>query len=672
MPRSNRSSPTTSDHGAEVVRDAGGNAWLAAALGTVRQAGFDGPLAAAVAAAPTGVVITDPNLPDNPIIFCNPGFTAITGYEPEEILGRNCRFLQGTGSEPEALMAIRRALAAGEPITINLTNRRRDGRRFSNELRLAPVRDAEGRLTAFVGVQNDISPTVRAAAATERARAVSERASREKTDFLTFVSHEIRTPLAGLIGSLSLLRDTVLNAEQSAYSETATAAGDMLLSRVNELLDISLIESGRLSLAQEPFALADALRGTMELIAPAVEEKGLALSVTIDSGLPARVVGDADRLGQVILNLAENAVSFTERGSILIHVTSLPDARIGIAVTDTGSGMPAAQRQALVAGKGPFALPGGQGVGIGLTTCHRLVKLMGGRLAIDSKPGKGSTFFFDIPLVPVADSGKPPRKVTLAPAVPVAGVRGRILLAEEGAVNQLVAAAILRREGYQVETVHDGAEALAAARVSEFDLLLVDFALPGMDGLTLTRRVRALPGERGRVPIVALTAFAMPADVAAALAAGMDAHLAKPLERRALLAAVEAVLLTPPLRARARPPATEPGAPAVLVDRVTLAELRQAIGPGRLPKLLTLFAEETRGRVALLPDVPSERAVREVSALRDAASTFGTVALRDAATALLAVLTAGDDAAAAPLMAALPALAERSIAALPSPLLRMV
>jgi PAS domain S-box-containing protein len=672
MPRSNRSSPTTTDHRAEVVRDASGNAWLASALGTVRQAGFDGPLAAAVAAAPTGVVITDSNRPDNPLIFCNPGFTAITGYQPEEILGRNCRFLQGQGTEPEALMAIRRALAAGEPITITLTNRRRDGRRFSNELRLAPVRDAEGHLTAFVGVQHDVSPAVRAAAATERARAVSERASREKTDFLTFVSHEIRTPLAGLIGSLSLLLDTALNAEQTAYAETAAAAGQSLLSRVNELLDISLIESGRLALAAEPFALADALRGTMELIAPAAEEKGLALSVTIDSHLPARVVGDAGRLGQVILNLAENAVKFTERGTILIHLTSLPEGRIGVAVSDTGVGMPAAQRQALVAGKGPVAKPGGLGVGIGLTTCHRLVKLMGGRLAIDSKPGKGSTFFFDIPLVPVPDSGRPPPKVTLAPAPPAAAVRGRILLAEDGAVNQLVAAAILRREGYRVETVRDGIEALAAARVSEFDLVLLDLALQGMDGLTVARRIRALSGRHGRVPIMALTAFAMPADIQAALDAGMDGHLAKPLDRRALLAAVDGVLRTPPFRPPARLQVPEPGTPPVLVDRATLAELREAIGPGRLPRLVALFAEETRGRIALLEEAETARALREASALRDTAATFGAVALRDAATVLHTALSVGDDAAVRLVLAELPALAERSIAALPSLLPRSV
>lgn len=672
MRPSNPSSPTTTDTTASVVRDAGGNAWLASAIDAVARAGFDGPLAAAVAAAPTGVVITDPHQRDNPIIFCNPGFTRITGYAPEDILGRNCRFLQGRSTEAAAMMAIRRAVAAATPLTVTITNYRKGGRRFSNELRLAPVFDADGGLRAFVGVQHDVTPTIRAAAATERARRAADRASQEKTDFLAFVSHEIRTPLAGLMGSLSLILDTPLNAEQRAYAETALSAGHSLMSTVNELLDISLIEAGRLSLAAAPFALADVLRQVLDLTGPAAAEKGLALSVTLDQHLPARVVGDARRLSQVLLNLAENAVKYTVRGSVRIHLSALPDGRIGVAVADTGQGIPPERRVAMLAGRGPVPRAGGNGVGIGLSICQRLVGLMGGRIALDSAPGKGSTFFFDIPLVPVPDSGTPPARIEprTERGAPEGAVRGRILLAEDGAVNQLVAAAILRRAGYAVETARDGADALAAARSGEFDLVLADLGLPVLDGLALARRIRALPGRHGRVPILALTAFAMPGDVAAALEAGMDGHLAKPLDRTALLEAVHAVLHSPPLRTPARGPVPEPGAASVLLDRATLAELRDAIGPGRLPRLVQLFAEEARGRVRRLDSEAPERLKREARALRDAAATFGTVALRDAAEALLAAQAMGDEAAVALILAELPALAERSIAALPSPPVR--
>ena len=657
----------------DMVRDAGGNAYLRHALGTAAAAGFEGALALAIASAPTGVVITDPNLPDCPIVFTNPAFMKITGYPAEEILGRNCRFLQGPGTDSAATHLLRRAIADGRPITVELINYRRDRKRFINELRCSPVFDPMGKLVAFVGIQHDVTARVRAEREAHRARAAAERTNREKSDFLAFMSHEIRTPLHGVMGTLSLLLDTNLDAEQRAYAETSRRCGQSLLATVNELLDLSRIEAGKLKIGAEAFNLGDPVKEVLDLVAPAAAEKGLTLSASLDHHLPARAIGDAQRLQQVLLNLVDNAVKFTSRGSVEIRMAALPDGRLGVAVTDTGIGIPPKLRARLfsrfVQAEGPPLRQSG-GSGLGLAICKRLVSLMGGQIAVDSTPGKGSTFFFDLPLVPVNASGAPPSRLTPAPdailpAVPLAN--GRILLAEDGRVNQLVAAAILRKAGYTVDLARDGAEAVAAAESSEYDLVLMDVRLPVMDGLAATRQIRHLAGIHGRVPIIAMTASAMPGDAEACIEAGMDGYLAKPLDRAQMLAAVEDVLNARPRRPRAAIPVPEPGSVAPLLDRETLEELRSAVGPGRLPRLIQVFMEESRARLARIIAARDALHIEdEAHTLKAAAGTFGAVALRDAAAALEMACRKGDAQARLAILGTLPGLVDRTMNSFPT------
>jgi len=657
----------------DVVHDVGGNAYLRHALGIASAAGFEGALALAIASAPTGVVITDPNLPDCPIVFTNPAFLRITGYPAEEVLGRNCRFLQGPGSDPAVTHLLRRAIAEGRPVTVELINYRRDRKRFINELRCSPVFDPAGKLVAFVGIQHDVTARVRAEREAARARAAAERANREKSDFLAFMSHEIRTPLHGVMGTLSLLLDTHLDAEQRAYAETSRRCGQSLLATVNELLDLSRIEAGKLKIGAEPFNLDDPVRDVLDLVAPAAAEKGLTISASLDHQLPARAIGDVQRLQQVLLNLVDNAVKFTSRGSVEIRMAALPDGRLGVAVTDTGIGIPPKLRARLftrfVQAEGPPLRQQG-GSGLGLSICRRLISLMGGQIAVDSTPGKGSTFFFDLPLVPVPASGAPPSRLTPAPdailpAVPLAN--GRILVAEDGRVNQLVAAAILRKAGYTVDLARDGAEAVAAAQSAEYDIVLMDVRLPVMDGLAATQAIRQLPGIHGRVPIIAMTASAMPGDAEACIAAGMDGYLAKPLDRAQMLTAVEEVLNARPRRPRAAIPMPEPGSVAPLLDRETLEELRSAVGPGRLPRLIQVFIEESRARLArIIAARDAQHIEDEAHTLKAAAGTFGAVALRDAAAALETACRKGDAKARLALMGNLPGLMDRTLSSFPA------
>ncbi len=651
MSRSKPSSPTTSS-----------------AAGP-SPAPFRDALAAAVAAAPTGIVVSDPNQADCPIVYANPAFFRLTGYRPDEVIGRNCRFLQGPGTDPADVEAIRRAIAARRPLDIEITNYRRDGTRFVNELHISPVFGPDGALRHFLGIQHDVTARERLARANQRARRAAERASTGKSDLLAFMSHEIRTPMTGVMGTVSLLLDTTLDAEQRAYAETARRCGETLLSTVNEMLDLSRMEAGRLALEAIPFALAAPVTEVLDLLGPAAAGKGLSLSAAIAPSLPARVVGDPQRLRQVLLNLADNAVKFTSAGAVTLRVEpAAQEGRIRFLVADTGVGIPPSVQRGLFRRFAQGATDTARrfgGSGLGLTIVKQLVALMGGRIRLDSAPGRGTVFSFDLALAPVAESGRPPATLLPAatPARPADGARGRILLAEDGEANQLVAAAILRKAGYAVDLARDGEEAVAAARTGTHDLVLMDLRMPRMDGFAATAAIRALPGAAGRVPILAMTAAARPGVRQACLDAGMDGHLAKPMDRAALLGAVAQALQSRPRHARASAAREDPA----LLDHATLDELRGAVGPGRLPRLIGVFAEETRARLARLAASEDLRALEEEAhGLKSAAGTFGASALREAAAALEAACLAGNRDVALAVRDGLPALVARSLAAYPA------
>jgi PAS domain S-box-containing protein len=632
---------------------------------------LQGVLSAAVLATPTGIVICDPNLPDCPIIYANPAFYRITGYAEEEVIGHNCRFLQGPGTNPRHIKALREAIENGKAIDVEIVNHRKDGSRFVNELHLSPIFGDDGEVRYIFGIQHDVSAREQFARDAERARRAAERANAEKSDFLAFMSHEIRTPMNGVMGTISLLLDTTLDAEQHAYAETARRCGELLLATVNEMLDLSRIEAGHLAIEEEAFDLAAPVAEVLDLLAPAVAEKGIRLSASIDPLLPARVIGDARRLRQVLLNLADNAVKFTAVGGVGIRVERAEaNGQVRFAVADTGIGMPP-EVQARLFGRfaqgGPETARRYGGSGLGLMICKRLVGLMGGRIVLASTPGKGSTFSFEIPLRPIAESGRPPSTLLPRPALakPLPGARGRILIAEDGEANQLVAAAILRKAGYAVDLARDGEEALGAARTAAYDLVLMDVRMPRMDGLAATAAIRGLEGPAGRVPIIAMTAAAMPNEVARCLEAGMDGHVAKPMDLTALLAAVSDILENRPRRSRAAVEEPNPAGPT-LIDHTTLQELRAAVGPGRLPRLIGVFADETRARVARLTSTDDVSLIEEEAhGLKSAAGTFGAAALRSIAASLEEACVARDMVKISELRNGLPNLVEKSLAAFP-------
>jgi signal transduction histidine kinase/ActR/RegA family two-component response regulator len=418
-----------------------------------------------------------------------------------------------------------------------------------------------GRLEALVDER-----TVALRAALERAEA----ATRAKSEFLATMSHEIRTPLNGVVGMIELLRGTRLDGEQRGYVETLLQSADTLFAIINDVLDFSRIEAGRLELERRPFSPLRLAQDVLALLRPQAEHKGLALMLWAGP-LPERALGDPTRLQQVWLNLLSNAIKFTERGEVRLEVRAEPldDGRWRLhgAVTDTGIGIGAAQLERLFEAftqvDSSMARRFG-GSGLGLAISSRLLELMDGTIRVDSRPGEGSRFGFDLRLEPArpepdapwdapggalgaadgAADGVAGATTDVAPGAdgssPAPSLSGlRVLLAEDNPVNQTLALATLAKMGVRATLARDGAEAVEAVRASTWDVVLMDMQMPGVDGLEATRRIRAAGDALAQPWIVALTANAFERDRQACLEAGMDDFVAKPFRQQTLRRALE-------------------------------------------------------------------------------------------------------------------------------------
>ncbi|WP_207455880.1 PAS-domain containing protein [Azospirillum sp. SYSU D00513] len=758
----------------------------------------------------------------------NGAAAAMLGLAPEEMIGRSLLALVA----PEDHGILRERFVAQAETPFELGAFRADGTRITvqGESRYVQYRGRRMSMVSF----RDITAQRRDEAQLRLAKEQAEQANQAKSEFLRMISHEIRTPMNGVLGMLELLMDEersgALRENQRSYARTARESAEALLSILNDILDLSQMEAGKLSVEKRRFNLVEVVEGVVALQAARAAAKRVELAVCVGAGVPEHVRGDDGRLRQVLLNLVGNAVKFTEEGGVAVTVAldGEGDApRLRFEVADTGVGIPDSARERLFtefAQVHPHLSRRHGGAGLGLAISKRLVELMGGGIGCESEPGRGSRFWFVLPLAweraapapdhapahaaqpgplagrrllllepnavgreltarqlrswgaavtaldgldpglpghPPPDQGglgggvpsfdaavigggsraaasalarrlraagagriiwlaapgeavvtpppgvdgalpKPARRnrllaaLTAPPADPWTGAvvrgpdlegsvpqtpvleplgsvagEGRILLVEDSRTNQMVAAGLLRAAGHRVEIAENGLEALRMVQAHPhphpFDLVLMDLAMPEMDGLTATRALRALPAPMGTVPVIAMTADVMEADRERCLAAGMNDHIAKPLDRARLLATI-ARWLAPagPMAAPPSSPITD-GSPGpaghAAVDGSVLERLGQDLDPGLLADIVRQFMEETLTRAVRIAarDITPAELAREAHSLKSTAATFGALPLSEAASALEQACRRGAEAEADRLRRAIPRLVEEAV-----------
>jgi PAS domain S-box-containing protein len=487
------------------------------------------------------VLMTDP---DRRIVEANDASLAGFGFNREQVIGRQTPELGVWATAEEYARFIEFSKSSHWSEGFETVLRRSDGSVFQAKIN-SNTFALNGR-TYLLFLIEDFTERQRIQAELLQAKEAAESANRAKSDFLATMSHEIRTPLNGVFGFVNLLLDTPLNDEQKEFVNIVRRSGDSLLGIINDILDFSKIEAGKLVLESAPYSLRAVCEDVAALMKPKAAEKDLALTLEYAADTPSELLGDSVRVRQILLNLTGNALKFTTKGGAHIDVRLAHTGELKISVTDSGDGISPEIQQTLFerftqADSSTTRRYGG--TGLGLAICKRLTELMGAKFGVTSELGVGSTFWFtqSVRAFPVAKStaaghaGVPARVKSTAGAAKSASV----LLADDNAVNRMLARRLLEKIGCSVDTVNDGAEAIARLKDTSYDLIFMDCHMPEMDGFEATRIIRQSQAGARRVPVIALTASVTARDREQCLAAGMDDFLGKPLVTQQLRAAIE-------------------------------------------------------------------------------------------------------------------------------------
>jgi len=519
--------------------------------------------------SPVGIFQADAN---GRCTFVNEQWSRISGYPKTAALGLGWVRTLEPDARRAALRGFRETARTGKDFATEFRFRSASGQNNWVLVRAAAERDSKDNYSGMVGALTDITELKRAEAALRKAMAEAEAATHAKAVFLANMSHEIRTPLAGVIGTTRLLAQSQLDEAQQRLAEMAVYSGQALLDVVNDILDFSKIEAGQLSLRKAPFALRQVLGSVAGPCALLAQERGLNLVQQVAPNVPDALVGDESRLGQVLRNLLNNALKFTEHGVITLAVQlesrTENQARLLFSVSDTGIGIDPGYLPSIFnsfsQGDSSYGKQHG-GTGLGLAICKSLLEQMGGGIQVFSTLGKGSTFTADAVFALASQADKAP--LTAQPAAKPLPAQvsaaqalspppARVLLADDNAIGRVLMEHVLKAAGHEVVSVGDGNAVLRALRESSFDLVLMDVQMPLMDGLAATRHIRqGQAGERSKgIAIVALTAYVSSEDRQNFLDAGMDDSVAKPAEEAPLFAAMKHAMGVAQDRAKQNPP----------------------------------------------------------------------------------------------------------------------
>ncbi len=485
--------------------------------------------------------------------FVNPAFTRTSGFSAEEVIGKNAFSFHADLHENDFLTNIQATLSAGNPWQGEMRNRKKDGTVFWEYATISPIKNESGQLSGYVAIKEDISQRKEAEQQLVKMQKEAQAANRAKSLFLANMSHDIRTPMNGIIGMVRLALETELTRKQEQYLRHIQTSADGLLGLLNDILDFSRIEAGQLTLEQHDFKLPAMLDNILSMMTFAAQEKGIELILqNNDPDLPVHVRGDELRLRQILINLVGNSIKFVEQGHVIVGVESPDRQEKGITlhfmVEDTGIGIPEHLQEKIFSSfnqaDSSITRKFG-GTGLGLAISKQLVKMMGGRIWLESEVDKGTTFHFTVTL----DRGRSPKVRAAETEQALQMSQMKILLVDDNVLNRKIARHILDKDRHRVVMADNGMEALEHLLTDEFDLILMDIQMPIMDGLTACMIIRTgengedlkqfdLPPElaeklcrclRGRyTPIVAMTANAMDDDRRKCMAAGMDDYLTKP------------------------------------------------------------------------------------------------------------------------------------------------
>jgi len=582
-----------------------------------------------------GVIVMDG---DGHVVEYSPSAADVFGWQPDEIIGKHMsdyvipeKYRKMHDSGLKKFLETAEGPVIGKRIEIEGLHK--DGHEIIVEL---AIRHTEGQMgPLFLGYVRDITERRAADEALREAKERAEIANEAKAKFLAMMSHEIRTPLNGVLGILSLLRDTKLEPEQELYVRTARESGRALLELINDILDFTKLEAGRMELDETPCRLHKVLYGIVDLFTPIAREKQIELLLDYPRTVPTNVLADAGRIRQVVLNLVSNALKFTELGSVQVRVsvekTERETATFQIAVIDTGIGIPRDKHDILF---GDFVTVDSSyarktsGSGLGLAICRQLAGLMGGTITFDSIPGAGSTFTFSVPLTLATAEELPPepgqKRVGALPS------ELRILLAEDNATNQIVVSHALEKAGCDVDIANNGKEAVRFTETRDYDCILMDISMPEMDGLEATARIRATPRNQ-HTPIIALTAYSLRGDKENFLKAGMDDFLSKPVEKEDLLAMISRHAQASSSMAPEPDKNTGTGSDDLESAREILASMPEEIKE----KLLIQFQADVHTRTDAVAQAHQQDDLasleRATHALKSIAGTFGAKELAEVA-----------------------------------------